>query len=134
MGSLDYEFLFAAEAWGSADATSQNSSLRCHVPGERLLREAGGEGEPVMLPAGCSQQRKPGETLGRSVAGAGAAVGGGHASSHLESLAFCPSPGGETLVTDTLPLPSSEKMSHQLTISALFLPLAARNCLRAPST
>lgn len=80
MGSLDYEFLFAAEAWGSADATSQNSSLRCHVPGDRLLREAGGEGEPVMLPAGCSQQRKPGETLGCSVAGAGAAVGGGHAS------------------------------------------------------
>ena len=54
--------------------------------------------------------------------------------SHLEGLAFCPSPGGETLVTDTLPLPSSEKMSHQPTVSALFLPLAARSCLRAPST
>lgn len=80
MGSLDCEFLFVVEAWGSADATSQNSSLRCHVPGKRLLREAGGKGEPVMLPAGCSQQRQPGETLGRSVAGVGAAVGGGHAS------------------------------------------------------
>ena len=36
--------------------------------------EAGREGELVMLPAGCSQQRQPGETLGCSAAGAG---GGG---------------------------------------------------------
>lgn len=41
---------------------------------------AGGEGGLAMLPAGCSQQRQPGETLGRSAVGAGAAVGGGHAS------------------------------------------------------
>lgn len=49
------------------------------LPAGCSLRDRQGRG-PVMLPAGCSQQRQPGETLGRSAVGAGAAVGGGHAS------------------------------------------------------